>query len=152
MSRAAQSSAGFKLWHDWPTRLRLAQQASAALAFMHERNVLHRDVTSHNLLVTENWEAKVADFNLSRAIAKDSVPHSGSINSAQWAAPERLKGEVRPMLLLMKVAAPWPCAWQCHAVICEGRCMMGSEHAVQPGCGLSRCCCHAQGLELDSVF
>ena len=89
-----QSSAGYKLWDDWGTRLKLAQQASAALAFMHERNVLHRDVTSGNILVTENWEAKMADFNLSRAIAKDSVPHSGSINSAQWAAPERLKGEV----------------------------------------------------------
>lgn len=35
----------------------------------------------------------MADFNLSRAIAKDSVPHSGSINSAQWAAPERLTGQ-----------------------------------------------------------
>ena len=75
-------------------RLKLAQQASAALAFMHERSVLHRDVTSHNLLVTEHWNAKLADFNLSRAIANQAVPSSGSIHSVQWAAPERLKGQV----------------------------------------------------------
>ncbi|KAK9804076.1 hypothetical protein WJX73_003050 [Symbiochloris irregularis] len=87
------SSAGYKLWNEWLTRLKLAQQAAAALDFMHAHNVLHLDITSHNLLVTETWQAKVADFNLSRAVQRDSVPHSGSLNSPQWSSPERLRGE-----------------------------------------------------------
>ena len=92
---ALQSSAGYKLWNEWLTRLKLAQQAAAALDFMHAHSVLHLDITSHNLLVTETWQAKVADFNLSRAVQRDSVPHSGSLNSPQWSSPERLRGEVR---------------------------------------------------------
>ena len=39
--------------------------------------------------------AQVADFNLSRAMQAESVPHSGLINSPEWAAPERLSGQVR---------------------------------------------------------
>ena len=54
-----QGSAGFRLYHSWSLRLKLAQQAAAAIAYMHEANVIHRDVTANNILVTENYEAKV---------------------------------------------------------------------------------------------
>lgn len=59
------------------------------------QNIVHRDLTSYNLLVTEKWECKLADFNLSRAIKETSIPHSGQINSPEWSAPERLSGQVR---------------------------------------------------------
>ena len=59
------------------------------------QGVVHRDLTSSNLLVTDKWEAKLADFNLSRAIgASKTVPTSGPINSPLWSAPERLAGQV----------------------------------------------------------
>ena len=54
-----QASPGWRLYHDWPRRLQLAQQAAAAVEFMHSHNVVHRDLTSNNLLVTDKWEAKV---------------------------------------------------------------------------------------------
>lgn len=59
---------------------------------------VHRDITSYNLLLTEQWECKVADFNLSRAIKENQIPHSGGFNSIEWQAPERLSGKVRPQL------------------------------------------------------
>ena len=54
-----QASPGWRLYHDWPRRLELAHQAAAAVQFMHSHNVVHRDLTSNNLLVTDKWEAKV---------------------------------------------------------------------------------------------
>ena len=59
MTHAAQESAGFRLWSRWELRLKLAKQAAAAIAYMHEFNIIHRDVTANNILVTDNWESKV---------------------------------------------------------------------------------------------
>lgn len=58
------------------------------------QNVVHRDMTSYNLLVTDKWECKLADFNLSRAIKETQIPHSGQLNSPEWSAPECLSGQV----------------------------------------------------------
>ena len=54
-----QGSEGLRLWARWEVRLRLAKQAAAAIAYMHTCGIIHRDVTSSNILVSENWEAKV---------------------------------------------------------------------------------------------
>ncbi len=70
-------------------------QAAAAVDYMHSQGVVHRDLTSYNLLVTDKWECKLADFNLSRAITDTQIPHSGQLNSPEWSAPERLSGQVR---------------------------------------------------------
>ena len=55
-----QASPGFRLYSQWSIRLELAHQAAAAVEFMHSHNVVHRDLTSNNLLVTDKWEAKVS--------------------------------------------------------------------------------------------
>ena len=47
-----QASPGFRLYNQWSIRLELAHQAAAAVEFMHSHNVVHRDLTSNNLLVT----------------------------------------------------------------------------------------------------
>lgn len=95
----AQACPGWKLYGSWLTRLELAKQAAAGLAFMHCQSVVHRDFTSYNVLVSDKWEAKLADFNLSRAITDTQIPHSGLLNSPEWSAPERLSGQVRAAVL-----------------------------------------------------
>ena len=37
--------------------------AAAAVEYMHSQNVVHRDLTSYNLLVTDKFEAKVCLHN-----------------------------------------------------------------------------------------
>ncbi|KAK9838338.1 hypothetical protein WJX81_005555 [Elliptochloris bilobata] len=87
---------GWKLWGSWATRLELARQAAAGVSFMHSQDIIHRDLTSYNLLVTDKWEAKLADFNLSRALREGEAAAQLSqlINSPEWSAPERLAGQV----------------------------------------------------------
>ncbi|KAI4355341.1 hypothetical protein L6164_004122 [Bauhinia variegata] len=56
---------------DWPTRLKIAQGASRGLDYMHqicEPHIVHRDIKSSNILLDEKFEARVADFGLSRLI------------------------------------------------------------------------------------
>ncbi|KAL0044448.1 hypothetical protein WJX82_007178 [Trebouxia sp. C0006] len=88
-----KASPGFRLYNQWSIRLELAHQAAAAVEFMHSHNVVHRDLTSNNLLVTDKWEAKVCDFNLARALKTDTVEPSATLNSPAWSAPERLQGK-----------------------------------------------------------
>lgn len=46
--------------------LKMALQTALGLAYLHSKNVLHRDVKSMNLLVDDNYNVKVADFGLSK--------------------------------------------------------------------------------------
>ncbi|KAM7260425.1 hypothetical protein ACFE04_016166 [Oxalis oulophora] len=56
---------------DWPTRLNIARGTSCGLAYLHdicEPHIVHRDIKSSNILLTDRFEARVADFGLSRLI------------------------------------------------------------------------------------
>ncbi|MGH9795573.1 MAG: alpha/beta fold hydrolase [Candidatus Acidiferrales bacterium] len=85
------------------TVLRYAVQLSDALAHAHERNVLHRDMKSANVMVTPEGHVKVLDFGLAkRAVAEsdegamtvDSVTQAGAVaGTLHYLAPELLRGQ-----------------------------------------------------------
>lgn len=49
---------------------------------------MHRDLKSHNLLVDNNWNVKVADFGLSRTQSLTMMTAAGT---PQWSAPEVIR-------------------------------------------------------------
>ena len=54
--------------------------------------VLHRDLKSANILLDDSYNAKVADFGLSRIKAQQRSM-TGNCGTVQWMAPEILANE-----------------------------------------------------------
>ncbi|KAI9094809.1 hypothetical protein K1719_026615 [Acacia pycnantha] len=53
---------------DWMQRVRIAVDAAKGLEYLHEKvqpSIIHRDIRSSNVLIFEDYKAKIADFNLS---------------------------------------------------------------------------------------
>jgi Protein tyrosine and serine/threonine kinase len=97
----------------WRRRLRMAKCGASALAYLHSFDppFLHRDVKSQNFMVTANYEMKLSDFGESRARStatssmnvssrmsdlnrnnSSAAPMTGEIGTAQWMAPEVMRG------------------------------------------------------------
>ncbi|XP_027333971.1 probable leucine-rich repeat receptor-like protein kinase At5g49770 [Abrus precatorius] len=62
----------------WSRRLKVALGTARGLAYLHEHAdppIIHRDIKSNNILLDENYNAKVADFGLSKSILDDEKDH-----------------------------------------------------------------------------
>ncbi|KAK4522027.1 uncharacterized protein ATC70_004566 [Mucor velutinosus] len=73
------------------------QQILMGLAYLHNRNVLHRDIKAGNILLDQNGICKITDFGLSKLSGQDKAydPHSNNSvmrGTVFWMAPEVVKG------------------------------------------------------------
>eukprot|EP00258_Populus_trichocarpa_P030917 XP_024446936.1 LRR receptor-like serine/threonine-protein kinase IOS1 isoform X8 [Populus trichocarpa] len=63
---------------NWRARLQIAVDAAQGLEYLHNGcrpPIVHRDLKSSNILLTENLQAKIADFGLSKAFANEGDSH-----------------------------------------------------------------------------
>ncbi|XP_046900311.1 testis-specific serine/threonine-protein kinase 1-like [Hypomesus transpacificus] len=75
---------------------KLFRQLSQAIKFLHDLDVVHRDLKCENLLLDKNFNLKVSDFGFSRRLGYDvdgrMVLSETFCGSAAYAAPEVLEG------------------------------------------------------------
>jgi tRNA A-37 threonylcarbamoyl transferase component Bud32 len=68
------------------------KQALAGLAFLHSRNIVHRDIKPGNMLLSAAGVVKLSDFGTSRLIKADSMQTGTVVGTIPFLAPECFKG------------------------------------------------------------
>jgi len=80
------------------------RQIASALAHAHERGIIHRDIKSSNIVITNLGDVKILDFGLAKRIRPGTARGPSALDSSlqglgrpagtiQYQAPEILRGE-----------------------------------------------------------
>jgi serine/threonine-protein kinase len=73
-----------------PVILQILRGAVSALAFAHERGIVHRDIKGANIMVDRDGRVMVADFGIARAAEEKTLTASGSvIGTPHFMSPEQ---------------------------------------------------------------
>ncbi|XP_012485948.1 serine/threonine-protein kinase PCRK1 [Gossypium raimondii] len=80
----------------WAMRLKIAQDAARGLAYLHEGmdfQIIFRDFKSSNILLDEQWNAKLSDFGLARLGPSEGLTHISTavVGTMGYAAPEYIQ-------------------------------------------------------------
>eukprot|EP00397_Hematodinium_sp_SG-2012_P001602 GEMP01001606.1.p1 GENE.GEMP01001606.1~~GEMP01001606.1.p1 ORF type:complete len:593 (+),score=81.15 GEMP01001606.1:152-1930(+) len=91
----------------------IARKISSGMSFLHSQRILHCDLKSSNILISDCWEVKICDFGLAHLLPRSHprIPNSGiagachwmsalslgCVGTHHWMAPEVLRGEMYSM-------------------------------------------------------
>lgn len=78
-----------------PSRaVQIARAVARALEAAHRRQLIHRDIKPHNILITPEGRVKVTDFGLARAASAATLTETGTvIGSVHYFSPEQARGQ-----------------------------------------------------------
>jgi serine/threonine protein kinase len=103
---------------EWPLKVRLARDVANGLSYLHDQNIIHRDLKTVNVVIDSNFTAKICDFHSAVYMYSASVRRVLS-GTSEFLAPEVATNRV-PAGLSSDVFSFGIC-------LCELICGAGSE-------------------------
>jgi len=77
-----------------PKALHIASEITRALAYAHQKNIVHRDIKPGNILVDEEDKIKITDFGIAAVLDEPGATVAGTImGTPEYMSPEQAKGE-----------------------------------------------------------
>ncbi|XP_058003909.1 MDIS1-interacting receptor like kinase 2 [Hevea brasiliensis] len=76
---------------DWIKRLNIVKGVANALSYMHHNcpfPIIHRDISSNNILLDSEYEPRISDFGIARLLLPDSSNRTSFAGTIGYAAPE----------------------------------------------------------------
>ena len=70
---------------DWAT------QVARGIKHLHDNHIIHRDLKSENVLLSEKKVAKIGDFGTARILKHTKTKQSGETGTYSWMAPEVMR-------------------------------------------------------------
>lgn len=101
----------------WSRRLYIARDIVSGVLYLHAKGILHRDLKSMNVLLTDDGTVKICDFGMAKYLEAQTSRATGVKGTAQWLAPEiagegakyTAKSDVYSMgIILWEIAARCP--------------------------------------------
>ena len=74
--------------------IQIARQIASGLSSAHKKKIVHRDIKPHNILLSADGVAKIADFGIAKAVSGATVVNSSTtvMGSVHYLSPEQAKG------------------------------------------------------------
>ncbi len=65
------------------------------MAYLHKKNIIHRDIKSQNIFITKDNVIRIGDFGLAKKIKKNATRKSviTKVGTDCYMAPEVLRGD-----------------------------------------------------------
>jgi serine/threonine protein kinase len=77
-----------------PQALAYAIEVARALGAAHERQIVHRDVKPHNVLIDPEGGAKITDFGIARSLSEEGLTMAGRVlGTTDYVSPEQALGQ-----------------------------------------------------------
>lgn len=71
----------------------ITKQIALALEQAHKKKIIHRDIKSHNILITTDKIIKVVDFGIAKAVSNATIVNGSTVmGSVHYLSPEQARG------------------------------------------------------------